>query len=87
MKDAYRSGADAMERQQLVLVGGEQFLKRLVTGGVEGATSRSADAMRDLGHGLNLRLRRTLRSSVGSGARRRRGAVVHFATKDSMERN
>jgi hypothetical protein len=43
--------------------------------------------MRDLGHGLNLRLRRTLRSSVGSGARRRRGAVVHFAAKDSMERN
>jgi hypothetical protein len=70
MKDAYRSGADAMERQQLVLVGGEQFLERLVAGSVEGATSRSADAMRDLGHGLNLRPRRpfVVQLVMGGGA-------------------
>jgi len=43
-----------MEYQQIVLVGGEQFLECLVAGGFEGPASESADSMRDLGHGLNL---------------------------------
>jgi hypothetical protein len=53
-KDANGAWTDAVQRQQIVLVGGEQFLECLVAGGVEGPASGSADSMRDLGHALNL---------------------------------
>jgi hypothetical protein len=39
-----------VERQQLVLVGCEQFLERREACGVESPPGRSADPMRDLSH-------------------------------------
>ena len=54
VQDPNRSWANAMECQQIGLIGSEQFLECREAGGVEGSSGGSADSMRDFGHALNL---------------------------------